>query len=83
MDEVVQLVQLLNEMGVENLSLDLMYGLPQQTLRSWYDSLISLLDMGIEKFNVFPLMFQIHRPRGALILVKPEIWPPVLGDEKT
>ncbi|MDH2347193.1 coproporphyrinogen-III oxidase family protein [Bradyrhizobium sp. SSUT77] len=61
-DEVVQLVKLLNEMGVENLSLDLMYGLPQQTLRSWYDSLIGLLDMGIEKFNVFPLMFKSTDP---------------------
>ncbi|MGY2938735.1 coproporphyrinogen III oxidase-like Fe-S oxidoreductase [Bradyrhizobium sp. GM6.1] len=61
-DEVVQLVKLLNEMGVQNLSLDLMYGLPQQTLRSWYDSLIGLLDMGIEKFNVFPLMFKSTDP---------------------
>ncbi|MBH5371069.1 coproporphyrinogen-III oxidase family protein [Bradyrhizobium glycinis] len=57
-DEVIQTVKLLHEMGARNLSLDLMYGLPQQTLRSWYDSLIGLIDMGIEKFNVFPLMFK-------------------------
>ncbi|MGY3608780.1 MULTISPECIES: coproporphyrinogen-III oxidase family protein [unclassified Bradyrhizobium] len=61
-EEVIQLVTLLNEMGVENLSLDLMYGLPQQTLRSWYDSIIGLLDIGIEKFNVFPLMFKSTDP---------------------
>ncbi|NOJ44852.1 coproporphyrinogen-III oxidase family protein [Bradyrhizobium archetypum] len=61
-EEVIQIVKLLNEMGVENLSLDLMYGLPQQTLRSWYDSIIGLLDMGIEKFNVFPLMFKSTDP---------------------
>ncbi|WP_308163715.1 radical SAM protein [Bradyrhizobium sp. SRL28] len=61
-EEVIQTVKLLNEMGVENLSLDLMYGLPQQTLRSWYDSIIGLLDMGIEKFNVFPLMFKSTDP---------------------
>ncbi|WP_426441174.1 coproporphyrinogen-III oxidase family protein [Bradyrhizobium genosp. P] len=61
-DEVMQTVKLLKNMSVENLSLDLMYGLPQQTLRSWYDSLIGLLDMGIEKFNVFPLMFKSTDP---------------------
>ncbi|WP_375779216.1 coproporphyrinogen-III oxidase family protein [Bradyrhizobium sp. ma5] len=61
-DEVMQTVKLLKEMGVENLSLDLMYGLPEQTLRSWYDSLIGLLDMGVEKFNVFPLMFKSTDP---------------------
>ncbi|WP_085026095.1 coproporphyrinogen-III oxidase family protein [Ensifer aridi] len=61
-EEVTQTVKLLNEMGVENLSLDLMYGLPEQTLRSWYDSLIGLLDMGIEKFNIFPLMFKSTDP---------------------
>ncbi|MFD2052253.1 coproporphyrinogen-III oxidase family protein [Mesorhizobium calcicola] len=61
-DEVVRTVKLLNDMGAENLSLDLMYGLPEQTLRSWYDSLIGLLDMGIEKFNIFPLMFKSTDP---------------------
>ncbi|MFB9980658.1 coproporphyrinogen-III oxidase family protein [Mesorhizobium newzealandense] len=61
-DEVVRTVKLLKDMGAENLSLDLMYGLPEQTLRSWYDSLIGLLDMGIEKFNIFPLMFKSTDP---------------------
>ncbi|MCA6116792.1 coproporphyrinogen III oxidase family protein [Bradyrhizobium sp. WSM 1738] len=61
-EEVIQVVKLLNEMGIENLSLDLMYGLPQQTLRSWYDSIVGLLEMGIEKFNVFPLMFKSTDP---------------------
>lgn len=61
-DEVTQIVKLLNEMGVGNLSLDLMYGLPEQTFRSWYDSLIGLLDMEIEKFNIFPLMFKSTDP---------------------
>ncbi|AMA60201.1 coproporphyrinogen-III oxidase family protein [Bradyrhizobium sp. CCGE-LA001] len=61
-DEVRQLVELLNRMGVQNLSLDLIYGLPQQTLRSWYDSLIGLLEMGVEKFNIFPLLFKSTDP---------------------
>ncbi|WP_373414936.1 coproporphyrinogen-III oxidase family protein [Ensifer aridi] len=61
-EEVIQLVKLLNEMGADNLSLDLMYGLPEQTLRSWYDSIIGLLDLGIEKFNIFPLMFKSTDP---------------------
>jgi len=61
-DEVRQLVELLNKLGVQNLSLDLIYGLPQQTLRSWYDSLIGLLDMGVEKFNIFPLLFKSTDP---------------------
>lgn len=61
-DEVMQTVKLLKGMGVENLSLDLMYGLPQQTLRSWYGSLIGLLDMEVEKFNIFPLMFKSTDP---------------------
>ncbi|MGX5851772.1 coproporphyrinogen-III oxidase family protein [Mesorhizobium sp. PL10] len=61
-EEVSQTVKLLIDMGVENLSLDLMYGLPEQTFRSWYDSIIGLLDMGTEKFNIFPLMFKSTDP---------------------
>ena len=47
----------------DNVSIDLMYGLPLQSLEGLYETLIEVIDRGaIEKLNVFPLMFKGSDP---------------------
>lgn len=73
--EVYRLIEILRKNGVDNLSLDLMYGLPYQTLDNWYFSIISLLEAGVEKYNVFPLMFKMSDPITLHYVKEPEIFP--------
>jgi oxygen-independent coproporphyrinogen-3 oxidase len=73
--EVYELVDLLSVRGVSNLSLDLMYGLPFQTLENWYYTLSQLVDLGLSKFNIFPLMFKSSDPISILYDRQPHQFP--------
>jgi amino acid adenylation domain-containing protein len=73
--EVYELLNILERNGCANLSLDLIYGLPYQTLENWYATLTSLLRAGVEKFNIFPLMFKASDPITLHYQKEPEIFP--------
>lgn len=72
---VYRLLALLGERGLHNHSVDLMFGLPYQTLEDWYDTLRCLVGAGVEKFNIFPLMFKQADPISAHYRRQPEIFP--------
>lgn len=74
-DEVYGLLEILNRNGCDNLSLDLIYGLPYQTLENWYSTLAALLGAGVEKFNIFPLMFKLSDPISNHYIREPHIFP--------
>lgn len=74
-DDVYRFIDILRKNGINNLSIDLMYGLPYQTLENWYESIISLLNYGVDKFNIFPLMFKMSDPITFTYLKNPEIFP--------
>lgn len=44
--------------GIDNISADLIYGLPGQTDRTWQDSLKRLLDSGIKHLSAYCLSFE-------------------------
>lgn len=74
--EVFDLLEILQRHGGDrNLSLDLIYGLPYQTLENWYETLTTLLRAGIEKFNIFPLMFKVSDPISLHYVKEPHIFP--------
>jgi oxygen-independent coproporphyrinogen III oxidase len=73
--QVFDLLQLLREEGMTNVSVDLMYGLPDESLSSWSQTLTSLLDAGVTKFNIFPLFFKITDPISWLYERHPERFP--------
>jgi len=73
--EVYGLLEILRRNGCDNLSLDLIYGLPYQTLENWYATIISLLRAGVEKFNIFPLMFKASDPITLHYQKEPQIFP--------
>lgn len=73
--DVHRLLGLLAERDIDNLSLDLIFGLPYQTLENWYSSIRELVEAGVEKFNIFPLMFKQADPISAHYRSNPEIFP--------
>lgn len=54
----MEAVDLLRRCGVDNLSLDLIYGLPGQTLKSWKASLERLLSISPEHFSAYSLSLE-------------------------
>ena len=79
-DDVFRLLDELYKRNVQNISIDLIFGLPYQTLANWYDTLQRLVDHGVPKFNIFPLMFKIGDPITRHFLEQPAIFPN--GDER-
>jgi len=48
----------LREAGISNLSLDLIFGLPSQTVESWNDTLTRLLELKPEHLSAYALMLE-------------------------
>jgi oxygen-independent coproporphyrinogen-3 oxidase len=74
-DHVYRLLDLLHGRGLTNYSVDLIFGLPHQTLENWYTTLRSLISHGVEKFNIFPLMFKQADPISAHYRNQPDLFP--------
>lgn len=73
--EVGRLLQLLHDRRAANVSVDLMFGLPHQTVDNWYETLVTLLSLGVTKFNIFPLMFKMSDPISLTLRKQPELFP--------
>ena len=61
-DQVVTAVQRIRKAGFQNLSLDLMYGLPGQTLESWVDTLEHVLQLAPEHMSCYGLRVEERTP---------------------
>ncbi|MCM1451741.1 MAG: radical SAM family heme chaperone HemW [Clostridium sp.] len=64
--------RILREGGIENISLDLIYGLPGQDLQSWERSLNGVISLGPEHLSAYSLTFE-PRTRLAAMLGKGQI----------
>ncbi|HEY8523950.1 MAG TPA: coproporphyrinogen-III oxidase family protein [Acidimicrobiales bacterium] len=73
--DVLDLVDALQVRGIENYSIDLMYGLPDESLEGWFGTLSALVEAGVPKFNVFPLFFKVTDPISSLYERRPERFP--------
>jgi oxygen-independent coproporphyrinogen-3 oxidase len=56
--QAVNAVKILRNSGVNNISLDLIYGLPGQTLQSWKKSLDKLLEIRPQHFSAYILSYE-------------------------
>jgi len=61
-EDVVQAVQWAREAEFENLSLDLIFGLPSQTLENWADTLRQALDLNPDHFSLYALTIEPDTP---------------------
>src|ERR1700727_1824007 len=58
-------IRRMRDAGIENISLDLIAGLPGQTLDSWYESLGVLADTGVDHASVYMLEVDDESRLGA------------------
>ncbi len=57
-DEVFEAVNLLKEYGFNNLSLDLIYGLPNQSLEDWQYNIQQILSLDIPHISAYHLIYE-------------------------
>jgi len=65
-NRVAQCITDLRDCGITNISLDLMFGLPSQTLTEWQDSLQRAVDCGVEHLSCYALIVEGDTPLHAL-----------------
>ena len=63
--QVVSAVQRIRKAGFKNLSLDLMYGLPGQTLLNWKDTLERVITLGPDHISCYALKVEENTPLYA------------------
>ncbi len=62
--EVIQSVQWARQAGFDNLNLDLIYGLPEQTLEHWQNSVRRIVALGPEHVSMYALTLEHGTPFG-------------------
>lgn len=50
------------ESGFDNISLDLIYGLPEQSMNSWNDNILKIIDLNPEHISVYGLTYEEGTP---------------------
>lgn len=78
--EAIKSVRQAKEIGFENITIDLIYGLPNQTLKKWGENLEVMFNLGIQHFSAYSLT--IEEKTALYHLVKKKKVIP-LTDKKT
>src|SRR6185436_2282849 len=77
--DVIEAVTSARKAGFNNLNLDLIYGLPEQTLQTWQTSIKRILDLRPEHISAYALTLEHGTPfgrwssRGLLPLPDPDL----------
>ncbi len=61
-DQVKQSVIWAKESGFAHINLDLIFGIPGQTLKNWKDSLAAALDLGVDHLSLYSLTIETGTP---------------------
>jgi oxygen-independent coproporphyrinogen-3 oxidase len=67
-DDVIRAVQWIRNTGDANINLDLIFGLPEQTLSSWMTSLEAALSLQPEHFSLYALTLESGTPLQHKVL---------------
>lgn len=65
-EKSMESVQLLKEKGYENISIDLMFGFPEESLRSWSDDIDKALSLSVPHISAYSLMYEEGTPLTRL-----------------
>lgn len=61
-DEVKHAVKLLREAGIKNISIDLMFGFPDESLSQWKEDISAALALNVEHISAYSLMYEEGTP---------------------
>ena len=67
-EEAIRAVEAARQAGFENLSLDLMYGLPGQDPGSWQTSLTTALSLGVKHLSLYQLTVEENTPLEKMVI---------------
>lgn len=56
--DVLESIEMLRKVGIENINVDLMFGLPQQTMNDLEDTINKVLDLDIEHISLYGLIIE-------------------------
>lgn len=65
--EVRQAVERLRAIGIANISIDLMFGFPEETLDDWKEDITAALSLGVEHISAYSLMYEEGTPLYRLL----------------
>jgi len=77
--DVIDSVKWARQAGITNLNLDLIYGLPEQTLHRWQNTVKRIVDLGPEHISMYALTLEHGTPfgrwsaKGLLPLPNPDL----------
>lgn len=66
-EQVVEAVQMAREAGFSNINLDLMYGLPGQTMDRWRDTLERAIALDVQHISAYSLIVEDGTPMAARV----------------
>lgn len=56
--QVIAAVERLRGIDIRNISIDLIYGFPEETLRQWHEDLDAALNLGVEHLSAYALQYE-------------------------
>ena len=66
-DEIGRAVERLRKVGIRNISIDLMYGFPDETLAQWQQDIGQALKLNVEHLSAYSLMYEEGTPLYRLL----------------
>lgn len=66
-DEVKHAVRLLREAGINNISIDLMFGFPDESLSQWKEDISAALALNVEHISAYSLMYEEDTPLWKML----------------
>lgn len=66
-DDVERAVSALRKAGIKNISIDLMFGFPQETLTEWESDLDKAVSLNVEHISAYSLMYEEGTPLYTML----------------
>jgi len=65
--QVCSAVDILRSVGIGNISIDLMFGFPEESVESWVDDVERALSLGVNHVSAYSLMYEEGTPLGRML----------------
>lgn len=66
-DEICLAVERLRQAGISNISIDLMFGFPEETMQQWQTDIEKALALDVEHISAYSLMYEEGTPLTAML----------------
>ena len=66
-DDVARAVDCLRHAGISNISVDLMFGFPDETLADWHSDIRSATALGVDHISAYSLMYEEGTPLYSML----------------